>query len=284
MFNYKNAFSRNIGWINKEEQEKISKAKIAIAGMGGVGGQYLVSLSRMGFQNFKIADFDIFEEHNFNRQYGATISTIDKEKSDVMSDIAKNINPNSIIKNYDQGITDKNIDDFLENIDIYIDGLDFFVLDVREKIFKKCKDLSIPAITVAPIGMGGSMLFFDNTSMSFNEYFNFPKKATLEEKLVYFISGLDPDSFHASYMIIKDGFDFKNQKVSSNIAGINMAASIVAANTFKVISNRGGIIKAPHSLHFDAFLNESKIVELKYGNKNYSQMNKIEDLKNKYNV
>ena len=53
MFNYQEAFSRNLGWVTQEEQEKISKTKIAIIGMGGVGGHHLHALSRIGFQNFK---------------------------------------------------------------------------------------------------------------------------------------------------------------------------------------------------------------------------------------
>lgn len=282
MFDYKNAFSRNIGWISPLEQEKISKVKISIAGMGGVGGQYLISLARMGFQNFKIADFDEFEEHNFNRQYGALVSNIDKKKSDVMMSIAKDINPNINIEEYIEGVNDNNIDDFLNDSDIYIDGLDFFVLEIREKVFLKCAEKEIPAITVAPIGMGSSMLFFDNTSMSFKDYFSFPINGSLNEKLIYFISGLDPEMFHHTYMSEKNGFNFKDQKVSSNISGINMAGAVVAANVFKLVANRGDIVKAPYSVHFDAFTNESKIINLKHGNKNFSQQLKINQLKNMY--
>lgn len=282
MFNYKNAFSRNIGWISEDEQSKIENTQISIAGMGGVGGQYLISLVRMGFQNFRIADFDFFEEHNFNRQYGASTKTINKAKAETMLEIAKDINPNVNIELYKDGVNDENLESFLKNIDIYIDGLDFFVLNIREKVFLKCAEMDIPAITVAPIGMGGSMLYFDKDSMSFEEYFSFPKESQLAEKLIYFISGLDPKMFHSEYMINKESFNFKDQKVSSNIAGINMAAAIVGANVFKLIAGRGDIVAAPNSLHFDAFLNNSLIVDLKEGNNNKNQQKTIEMLKSIY--
>jgi tRNA A37 threonylcarbamoyladenosine dehydratase len=64
MFNYENAFSRNIGWVTHDELQSIKNTKIAIAGLGGAGGEHAMTLARMGFQNFHLSDFDEFEEHN----------------------------------------------------------------------------------------------------------------------------------------------------------------------------------------------------------------------------
>ena len=80
-FNYSEAFSRNIGWITEAEQQTLRNKRIAIAGMGGVGGSHLLTLTRLGVGNFNIADFDKFELANFNRQMGATVSHIDQEKA-----------------------------------------------------------------------------------------------------------------------------------------------------------------------------------------------------------
>jgi tRNA A37 threonylcarbamoyladenosine dehydratase len=68
-FDYTSAFKRNIGLVSINEQEQIKKFTIAIPGMGGVGSNHLIALVRQGFENFKIADFDEYEIHNFNRQY-----------------------------------------------------------------------------------------------------------------------------------------------------------------------------------------------------------------------
>ena len=73
-FDYQQAFSRNIGWMTTEEQTVLRGKKIAIAGMGGVGGSHLLTLTRLGLGAFHIADFDQFELANFNRQAGATVS------------------------------------------------------------------------------------------------------------------------------------------------------------------------------------------------------------------
>ena len=65
-FVYEEAFSRNIGWITKAEQQILRKKRIAIAGMGGVGGVHLLTLARLGIGAFHIADLDVFETVNID--------------------------------------------------------------------------------------------------------------------------------------------------------------------------------------------------------------------------
>lgn len=92
-FDYFEAFSRNLGWVTEEEQAALRSKRVAIAGMGGVGGVYLITLARLGVQHFHIADFDHFELQNFNRQYGANITSIGKSKTETMAQYSKEINP-----------------------------------------------------------------------------------------------------------------------------------------------------------------------------------------------
>ena len=73
-FDYHEAFSRNLGWVTEAEQETLRNKRIAIAGMGGVGGSHLLTLTRLGIGAFNLADFDQFELANFNRQAGASVS------------------------------------------------------------------------------------------------------------------------------------------------------------------------------------------------------------------
>ena len=70
-FDYNEAFSRNIGLFTLEEQDKLRRSHVAIAGMGGVGGVHVATLARTGIGNFTIADPDCFELANMKRQYGA---------------------------------------------------------------------------------------------------------------------------------------------------------------------------------------------------------------------
>src|ERR1700689_1281247 len=84
-FSYAEAFDRNLGWFTDYEQQALRTKTIAIAGMGGVGGLHLLTLARLGIANFKIADLDSFETANFNRQIGATVSTLNHAKVEVLS-------------------------------------------------------------------------------------------------------------------------------------------------------------------------------------------------------
>ena len=60
-FSYSQAFSRNIGWVTPSEQNLLRGKRVAIAGMGGVGGVHLLTLARLGVGAFHIADFDRFD-------------------------------------------------------------------------------------------------------------------------------------------------------------------------------------------------------------------------------
>lgn len=125
-FDYFEAFSRNIGWITESEQQILRTKKVAIAGLGGVGGVHLLTLCRLGVSRFHIADFDSFDLPNFNRQAGATVSTLKQSKFEVMRRMALDINPQAEITGFPNGIDEKNIEEFLDGVDIYVDSLDFF--------------------------------------------------------------------------------------------------------------------------------------------------------------
>ena len=99
-FDYGEAFSRNLGWVTQAEQERLRNARVCIAGLGGVGGVYLLTLARLGIGAFTIADFDTFALANFNRQAGATMSTMGRSKLDVMVEMARDINPGLEIRRF----------------------------------------------------------------------------------------------------------------------------------------------------------------------------------------
>ena len=67
------AFSRNIGLLTQAEQDKLASVRVAIPGMGGVGGVHLITMTRTGVGKFHLADFDVFEPANINRQFGARV-------------------------------------------------------------------------------------------------------------------------------------------------------------------------------------------------------------------
>lgn len=266
-FNYDLAFSRNLGWIGEAEFQKIKNFKIAIAGMGGVGGSHLMALVRMGFSNFAIADFDKFEIQNFNRQFGANISTLEKDKCEVMKSYALEVNPECRIAIFGSGVTDQNINQFLDHVDLYVDGLDIFELKIRQKLFRHTRSLGIPGITVAPLGFGASCLIFDSKSMSFDRYFQFTDEAPFEN-LLKFVLGLAPSMMQVKYLIDRKYSNLAKGKTSSTPAGCLAASAVLCTEAVKILLQRRNTLLAPNVIHYDFYLNQMKKNRVYWGLRN----------------
>ncbi|HKY01732.1 MAG TPA: ThiF family adenylyltransferase [Burkholderiales bacterium] len=154
-FEYEKAFSRNLGWVTEAEQARLRRSRVAIAGLGGVGGLHLLTLARLGVGAFNVAEFDLA---NFNRQIGAGMRSLGRSKLEVMIELARDINPELDICVFPSGVQRDNVDDFLRDADVYVDGLDFFALEARRVTFNACTRLGVPALTAAPLGMGVAVL------------------------------------------------------------------------------------------------------------------------------
>jgi hypothetical protein len=266
-FNYHEAFLRNVGWVTAEEQERLRHKKVAIGGLGGVGGSHLIVLARMGIGRFSIADLDTFELPNFNRQYGASLSTVGKPKVEVMEQALLDINPEAEITVFKRGIDKDNLDRFLQGVDIYVDSLDIFELEIRRAVFSACYERGIPTITAAPMGMGTAFLIFLPGKMSFEEYFCLDGYG-FEDQIIKFVIGVSPSVQQRTYLVDRSSVNFLRKKVPSTAMGIELAAGVACSNVLKVLLQRGKIIHAPHGLHFDAYRNRLVKTWRPFGNKN----------------
>lgn len=251
-FDYNTAFSRNIGWITHEEQAMLKNKRIAIAGLGGVGGSHLITLTRLGIGKFNVADFDKFELPNFNRQAGASVSHIDRQKTDVMTEMALDINPELDIKTFNNGVTKENLSEFFTDVDLYVDSLDFFAFEAREMVFAYCAEHGIPAITAAPLGMGTALLNFLPGQMTFEEYFQLKDKSE-NDKILNFLLGLSPAMLQHGYLVDKSAVDLLNHKGPSTPMACALCAGFAATQALKILLKRGKVFAAPWGLHFDAY-------------------------------
>jgi ThiF family len=170
-FDYFEAFSRNVGWITQPELEILRNKRVAIAGMGGVGGVHLLTLTRLGIGKFSLAEYDRFELPNFNRQVGATVSSLRRPKLDVLIEMARDINPSLDIRAFPEGVTEQNLPAFLDGVDLYVDSLDYFAFDARRATYAACARLGVPTTIAVPLGMGVSALTFLPGGMTFEEFF-----------------------------------------------------------------------------------------------------------------
>ncbi|ALP54881.1 thiamine biosynthesis protein ThiF [Candidatus Tenderia electrophaga] len=254
-FDYGTAFSRNIGWLTQAEQSLLRHKRIAIAGLGGVGGSHLLTLTRLGIGNFHLSDFDSFELPNFNRQAGATVSALNQPKADVLTRMARDINPELDIRVFPQGVQQDNVYEFLENVDLYVDGLDFFAVPARRAVFAACTELGIPAVTAAPLGMGTALLNFIPGKMSFEEYFRLEGE-TEQEQLLRFLLGLSPAMLQGRYLVDPSTVDLANHRGPSTPMACDLCAGAAATQALKILLGRGKVIAAPWGLHFDAYRNK----------------------------
>ena len=266
-FNYDEAFSRNIGWLTRQEQGQLRHKRIAIAGLGGVGGVHLLTLCRLGIGQFHLADFDSFDTANFNRQAGATVSTLGQDKLDVMIRQARDINPELDVVGFSNGVTPDNLYAFLDGIDLYVDGLDFFAFEIRQQVFAACAVKGIPAITAAPLGMGAAVLNFLPGGMGFDDYFRL-NESTEAEKPLRFLMGLAPGRLQMGYLVDSSTVDLANRKGPSTIMACQLCAGIAATEAVKILLGRGPVRAAPKGYHFDAYRNKLALTWRPGGNRN----------------
>lgn len=253
-FSYDQAFDRNIGWISSEEQGLLRTKRVAIAGLGGVGGFHLLTLARLGIGRFSLAEFDTFDLVNFNRQAGASMDTIGRDKLGVMCEQARGINPELKVRMFADGVHERNVAEFLDGADLYVDGLDFFAFDARQLVFSKCEELGIPIVTVAPLGMGAALLNFVPGEMTFEDYFRFGDHSEAEKALRFFI-GLAPARLQMEYLVDPSRVDLVGKRGPSSIIGCMLCAGIAGAEAIKILTGRGDVRAAPWSLQYDSFLN-----------------------------
>lgn len=266
-FDYNTAFSRNIGWVTEAEQQKLRRTKVAIAGLGGVGGAHLLALTRLGIGRFSIADFDDFGVHNFNRQVGAYMSTVGAKKSEVLCRMARDINPDLEIEVFSDGVNAANLDNFLGGADIYVDGIDFFAVAAREMVFKRCAQKKVPAVTAAPLGLGVGLLYFSPDGMSFEDYFRLDGMSE-QEKYVRFIAGLSPAMLQRDYLVVPAAVNFGERRGPSTIIACELCAGLTASTVLKIVLRRGTVRPAPWSMQFDAYKHRLVHVWRPLGNRN----------------
>ena len=252
-WSYTEAFSRNLGLVSSTEQDQLRKTRVAVVGLGGVGGVDLVALARTGIGKFTIADPDIFEMRNTNRQYGAMCSTQGRCKADVMCDIVRDINPEAEIRVFREPIGPANADAFLEGADVLVDGIDAFEIDLRRLLFRKARELGIYALGAGPVGFSTVWVIFGPRGMSFDRYFDLSDRLNAVEKFVAYVVGMAPSGLQRKYMDLSY-LDVVNHTGPSAGLACHLASGVVAAEVLKILLRRGRVFTAPYYHQFDAYL------------------------------
>lgn len=149
-----NQFSRTELLLGKDGIEKLASSRVAVFGIGGVGGYTVEALARSGVGTFDLIDDDKICITNINRQIYALRSTVGKYKVDVAKDRILDINPNAIVNTYKTFYTPETADEFdFSQYDYVVDAIDTVV--GKLKIVEKAKEAKVPVIS--SMGAGNKM-------------------------------------------------------------------------------------------------------------------------------
>jgi molybdopterin/thiamine biosynthesis adenylyltransferase len=253
MFDYTEAFSRNLGWLTPQEQQKLRGVRVAVAGMGGAGGVHVQALARLGVGAFSLTDFDSFELANFNRQAGAAMSTIGQPKVEVMRGFALDVNPEADVRVFPDGIDENNLADYLDGVDLLIDAIDFFANAMRPALYRAARERGIPVVCSAPLGAGASLICFQPAGIRFEDYFGFAGCDDIT-MAVRFMVGMSPRLPQRHYLAYPEIVDFVKHRVPSLGMACQFTAGMAVTASMKLLLKRGIVKGAPHSYQFDAYL------------------------------
>ena len=139
---------RNFGVYTKEEQEKIRKAKICVAGQGCVGELAAVEVTRIGFGTVRIIDQDKLELSNLNRNAYGLYSQLGKYKTQNMKKLLDDATAHTIkVEVINEMVNTKNALKVFKGMDVIIQGIDNMY--ARVIIHRAAKKLGIPVVTMS---------------------------------------------------------------------------------------------------------------------------------------
>lgn len=135
---------RNIPTISEEEQKILQSSRMAIIGLGGLGGYLCEMAVRLGIENFVVCDGDVFDETNLNRQLLSSEGNVGMLKAEAALGWIKAINPSAMVDMYCHPFDESNSSEILNGCDIVLDGLD----NTKSRLFleDECAKLNIPIV------------------------------------------------------------------------------------------------------------------------------------------
>ena len=155
-----NQFSRTELLIGKEAVEKLHKSKVAVFGLGGVGGYVVEALARSGVGSFVLVDNDRVSLTNLNRQIYALHSTIGKFKTEVAKERILDINPDIEVELHNTFYSPDSVSEFdFAHYDYVVDAID--TVKAKLSLVEECQKVNTPIISSMGAGNKIEPLMFE---------------------------------------------------------------------------------------------------------------------------
>jgi molybdopterin/thiamine biosynthesis adenylyltransferase len=121
---YPYRYMRNLDAISPEEQLKLAESKIAVIGAGGLGGNVILLLARVGIGSLAVVDQDVFDETNLNRQALCNVNSLGRPKANEAVSAVTAINPGVTVFPHQIKLDASNAEGILAGSDVIVDALD----------------------------------------------------------------------------------------------------------------------------------------------------------------
>ena len=149
-----NPFARSAAMLGEDAMTRLQSARVAVFGVGGVGGYVCEALVRSGIGTLDVFDKDDVSVTNLNRQIIALRSTVGQDKVSVLAARMRDINPDVVINEHKVFFLPENADDFdLSQYDYVVDAVDTVAAKIELAV--RCEQLNVPLI--AAMGAGNKL-------------------------------------------------------------------------------------------------------------------------------
>ena len=163
--------ARNAMWIGGAEgQDAVYQMRMCVAGLGGMGGHIAELLARLGVGHIRIADPDVIDRSNINRQTIATTETLGRPKAEVAAARVRAIAPDCELVVYDDGVTQANVNELVDGCDAVVDEIDVDVLDKHVLLHKAARERDLPVYSAYILGMGAHFYKFRGDDYTFEDF------------------------------------------------------------------------------------------------------------------
>lgn len=206
-------YQRNSKSLTESEQSLLKQSRVAVIGLGGLGGGVAEMLARTGVGTLVLVDGDRFDETNLNRQLMSTEALVGTSKADAAGERIRSINSTVQPICINEFLTRDNFSQILAKCDLVVDCLDS--IPARFLLRESARSMGIPMVSGAIAGTFGQVTVI------------FPEDPGLER-----IYG-DPDS-------ARRGIE---QELGNLSFCAMFIASVQASEAVKIIINRGNILR-----------------------------------------
>jgi molybdopterin-synthase adenylyltransferase len=153
---YPYRYLRNREIISIDEQLTLAQSKVAVVGAGGLGGQVILLLGRVGIGHLVVVDRDVFDETNLNRQVLSNRSNLGRSKAGEAASALEKINPAVEVTALQVRLEESNAEDILVGSHVVVDALD----SVRDRLLLEgvAKRIGVPLVHGALAGFQGQIM------------------------------------------------------------------------------------------------------------------------------